>query len=159
MAIPNETLQPSLTQVEDAMRETIPAVADVTEPRAAGNLVDVKAAAETTLETAAASVAESAETMKNAIAPVAEQVTEKAAESAKGLGGLFQGFNQKNQKKRVSQFTSASSFEKKPLRLLQKRLRSRQLRKTSERKISQPVSQFTCGSSFEKKLLQTLKNS
>lgn len=95
-AIPEaETIQSSLVKVENAIHQTIPAgIADVTEPRAAENRADAKAAA----ETAAATVVESAEMMKKAIAPV-EQVTETAAESAKGLGGLFQGFNQKNQKK------------------------------------------------------------
>ncbi len=85
-AIPEE-IQSVQTRVEDAICDT----AQIT----VKNLADAK----TTAETAVADGAESAQTMKKAIAPVAEQVAETAAESAKGLGGLFQGFNQKNQKK------------------------------------------------------------
>ena len=97
-AIPEaQTIQSSLVKVEDAMHETIPArIADVAEPATARNLAD---ATEAATEAVSKTVTESAQTIKKAISPVAEQVTETAAESAKGLGGLFQGFNQKNQKK------------------------------------------------------------
>ncbi len=97
-AIPEaQTIQSSLVKVEDAMHGTIPArIADVTEPGTAKNLAD---ATEAATEAVSKTVTESAQTIKKAISPVAEQVTETAAESAKGLGGLFQGFNQKNQKK------------------------------------------------------------
>jgi len=101
----------SLSEVENAIREPLAklstgiptAVANGAEQITVENLADATAVA----SEAAAAVTASAQTMKNAIAPVPKQVpkpvTEQAVETAvekgKGLGGLFQGLNPKNQKK------------------------------------------------------------
>ena len=112
VAIPEpETVTSSLSEVENAIREPLAklstgiptAVANGAEQITVENLADATAVA----SEAAAAVTASAQTMKNAIAPVPKQVpkpvTEQAVETAvekgKGLGGLFQGLNPKNQKK------------------------------------------------------------
>ncbi len=93
-----------LSQVEDAIRETIPREAADTAEQAKQEMLEKLAdLTETSTETMANTVTESTQ----AIAPVPrqvteqmpKQVTEQGSESAKGLGGLFQGLNPKNQKK------------------------------------------------------------
>jgi len=119
VAIPEpETVTSSLSEVENAIREPLAklstgiptAVANGAEQITVENLADATDATDAASE-AAAAVTASAQTMKNAIAPVPKQVTEqvpkqvtervaeRAVEKGKGLGGLFQGLNPKNQKK------------------------------------------------------------
>jgi hypothetical protein len=90
VAIPEaETVQTSLSQVEKA-------ISDPAEQITVEDVADVAT-------DAAATVAKPTQTVEKAIAPVSQQVTNQVAETAtentKGLGGLFQGFNPKNQKK------------------------------------------------------------
>ncbi|MBM0743237.1 Ycf66 family protein [Phormidium sp. CLA17] len=96
-AIPEDaTVQPALSSGEDRIRETIPVEIAEAEQTSVESRVDET---ESLIKEAANTVMEAAETADKAIAPVGEQAPKMVADTAKGLGGLFQGFNQNNQKK------------------------------------------------------------
>jgi hypothetical protein len=145
VAIPEtETVQSSLSPVEDAIRETIPReiadTAEQSEPEMIEKLTDVT---ETATEAIANTVAESTQAVKQAIAPVpkqaTEQATEQGSESAKGLSGLFQGLNSKNQKKESKPVYVRKQFREEAA-VTPAKTGKKPSPKESQRKESKPVS-------------------
>jgi hypothetical protein len=151
VAIPDqESVQSTVANLENAIADTTESIAESINGE---NLPDAKAAVETALETATEvaenAVAESAQAIKEVkktIAPIAEQSAETVAETTKGFGGLFQGFNQKKQKQESKpvyvrkQFREDAAPAEKPAKPGKKpTLQENQKNKESYKKEGKPV--------------------